>query len=365
MVYPTMSDTVPNVNGTRPPNRSTIRLRKPFRTSMMRIVGMGEGRRAMGEFRQTIKSIVTNVEQVVLGKTAVIKTALSAILAGGHVLLEDVPGVAKTILVRALAISSGCSFARIQCTPDLLPSDVSGVSIFNQQTREFEFRHGPIFAQMVVADEINRATPRTQSALLEAMAEGQVTIDGKTYKLRQPFTVFATQNPVEHEGTFPLPEAQLDRFMLKLSIGYPGIMAEAELLERTRIAHPIDALGPVADAAALLKMQQAVREIFVHEKVRDYLLRLVNWTRKSAHLSLGASPRASIALFRAAQAYAAVEGRGYVIPDDIKALAHPVLEHRLILNPESRLRRVTAESVLRDTLAEVSVPAAGSGWKTA
>ncbi|MBI4559923.1 MAG: AAA family ATPase [Candidatus Hydrogenedentes bacterium] len=318
----------------------------------------------MGEFRDIVKSIVTNVEKVILDKTPVIRAALAAVLAGGHVLLEDVPGVAKTILVRALAISSGCTFTRIQCTPDLLPSDVSGVSIYNQKTQEFEFRPGPIFSQMIVADEINRATPRTQSALLEAMAEGQVSMDGKTHKLKQPFIVFATQNPVEHEGTFPLPEAQLDRFMMRLSIGYPNIIAEAELLERTRVSHPIESLTPVTDAPALLRMQAAIRDIFVHEKVRDYVLRLVNRTRDSTHLTLGASPRASIALFRVSQAYAAVQGRGYVIPDDIKTLAHPVLEHRLILNPESRLRRVTSHSVLRDIIGEVPVPAGTSSWKS-
>lgn len=317
----------------------------------------------MGEFRQVIKSVVSNVELVVVDKTHVIRSALSALLAGGHVLLEDVPGVAKTVLVRALAISTGCSFSRIQCTPDLLPSDVSGVSIFNQKSQEFEFRPGPVFAQAIVADEINRATPRTQSALLEAMAEGQVTVDGVTYKLKQPFVVFATQNPVEHEGTFPLPEAQLDRFMMRLSMGYPSIMAEADLLERVRMTHPLDALQSVTDPETLVRMQASCRDVFIHEKVREYLLQLIRRTRDSTHLSLGASPRASIALFRACQSYAAVQGRGYVIPDDIKILAHPVLEHRLILNPESRLRRVTTASVLRDILAEVPVPAGFSNWK--
>jgi len=317
----------------------------------------------VGEFRDIIKTIISNVEQVVLGKTPVVKAALSAVLAGGHVLLEDVPGVAKTILVRSLAISSGCTFARIQCTPDLLPSDVSGVSVFNQQTREFEFRPGPVFAQVVLADEVNRATPRTQSALLEAMGEGQVSVDGVTRRLDQPFIVFATQNPVEHEGTFPLPEAQLDRFMMRLSVGYPSITAETEMLERVRITHPIDSLQVVTDPVQLMRMQTAVREIFFHEKVREYLLRLVNRTRDSTHLTLGAGPRGSIALFRAAQAYAAVQGRSYVIPDDVKALAPSVLEHRLILNPESRLRRVTTSSVLRDIIAEVPVPAGMSSWK--
>ena len=298
-----------------------------------------------------------------LGKTPQIHMALAAVLGGGHVLLEDVPGVAKTILVRTLALTSGCSFARIQCTPDLLPSDVNGVSIFNQNTREFEFRPGPIFAQIVIADEINRATPRTQSAFLEAMAEGQITVDGVTRKLQQPFIVFATQNPVEHEGTFPLPEAQLDRFMMKLTVGYPNMQDEARLLELTRLNHPIDSVSPVTDAKTLQSMQGSVREVFIHDKLREYMLRVIARTRDSVHLALGASPRASMALFRASQSFAAVQGRGYVIPDDIKTLAHPVLEHRLIVNPESRLRRMTSERVLQEILKEVPVPAGTGTWK--
>jgi MoxR-like ATPase len=321
--------------------------------------------RVAGEFRDVIKALIRNIETVILDKPQTIRGAISAFLAGGHVLLEDVPGVAKTMLVRALAISSGCSFTRIQCTPDLLPTDVSGVSIFNQKTQEFEFRPGPVFCQILVADEINRATPRTQSSLLEAMAEGQVSIDGRTYKLKPPFTVFATQNPVEHEGTFPLPEAQLDRFMMRLSVGYPNIIAEADLLERTRLSHPLERLEPVTDAEMIIKMQAQVREVYVHEKIRDYILRIISRTRDSTHLTLGASPRASMMFFRACQAIAAVQGRGYVIPDDVKALAGPVLEHRLILNPESRLRRVTTQSVLRDILKEVAVPAGISNWRSA
>lgn len=316
----------------------------------------------MAEFRQTVKDLIANVESVILDKPQVVRGALAAYLAGGHVLLEDVPGVAKTMLVRALAISTGCTFQRVQCTPDLLPTDITGVSVYNQKTQEFEFRKGPIFSQILVADEINRATPRAQSALLEAMAEGQVSSDGVTYPLEKPFAVFATQNPVEHEGTFPLPEAQLDRFMMRLSVGYPSIVSEMKLLERTRLKHPIDDLQPVCDPLTIQRMQRSVRDIYVDEKVRDYLLRIIHRTRDSTHLSLGASPRSGMMLFRAAQALAAVQGRGYVIPDDIKLLAPPVLEHRLILNPESRLRRVSTQSVLREILAEVAVPASAD-WR--
>lgn len=319
-----------------------------------------------GQFRDIVKDLIQNIETVILDKSHVVRTALSAFLAGGHILLEDVPGVAKTMLARALAISSGCSYTRIQCTPDLLPTDVTGVSIYNQKTQNFEFRYGPIFNQVIVADEINRATPRTQSALLEAMAEGQVSVDGRTYILSQPFIVFATQNPVEHEGTFPLPEAQLDRFMIKLSMGYPGMIAELDMLERLRLSHPIESLQPVANPQTIVQMQAKVREIFVHPKVREYMLRIIARTRDHAHLLLGASPRASLMLFRCCQGYAAVLGRGYVIPDDVKALISPVLEHRLILNPESRLRKVTVSSVLKEIINEVPVPAAGIGqWKTA
>jgi MoxR-like ATPase len=317
----------------------------------------------MAEFRETVRDLIANIETVVLDRPHVVRGAVAAYLAGGHVLLEDVPGVAKTMLVRALAISSGCTFQRVQCTPDLLPTDVTGVSVYNQKTQEFEFRRGPLFTQILVADEINRATPRTQSALLEAMAEAQVSVDGQTYTLEKPFAVFATQNPVEHEGTFPLPEAQLDRFMIRLSVGYPSLVAEMKLLEQTRLAHPIDSLKPVTDPQTIRRMQRMVREIFVHDKVRDYLLRIVHRSRDAAHLSLGASPRAAMMLFRASQAFAAVQGRAYVIPDDIKMLAPPVLEHRFILNPESRLRRVTTQSVMRDILAEVTVPAGSGDWR--
>jgi MoxR-like ATPase len=305
---------------------------------------------------------MNNVEKVVIGKRPAIKLFLAGLLTDGHILIEDVPGVAKTMMARALAKSLGCSFNRIQCTPDLLPTDVTGVSIFNQKTREFEFRPGPIFSQFVLADEINRATPRTQSALLEAMAEGFVTVDGITHVLKKPFMVIATQNPIEHEGTFPLPEAQLDRFLLKMSVGYPAPDSEYKMLEAQRVKHPIDEIGQVIDADVFRKMQDMVKNVFVHEKVRRYLIELVNATRRDIHLALGGSPRASLSLFRTSQALAVLSGRTYVIPDDIKALAHSVLDHRVILKPESKLRRMNAHKVIDEMLKEVKVPMDVYSW---
>jgi MoxR-like ATPase len=281
---------------------------------------------------------------------------LVAYLCEGHILLEDVPGVAKTMLARALAKTVGCTFKRIQCTPDLLPTDVTGVSIFNQKTNEFEFRPGPLFAQTVLADEINRATPRTQSALLEAMAERRITADGQTYMLKPPFLVIATQNPIDHEGTFPLPEAQLDRFLIRLALGYPSLEEESKMLLRLQHGHPIDELATVVTAAELVACQDAIREIHIDEKVRRYILELVHATREHGDVQLGGSPRASIALFRTAQALAAIVGRNFVLPDDVKRMVLPVMGHRLILRPESRIRKISPATVLNDILGEVAAP---------
>lgn len=302
------------------------------------------------------KKVIANVERAIVGKRPQLILSLVAWFCEGHILLEDVPGVAKTMLARALARSVGCSFKRLQCTPDLLPSDVTGSSIFNQKTVEFEFRPGPIFAQIVLADEINRTTPRTQAALLEAMAESRVTVDGVTHTLEPPFLVIATQNPVDHEGTFPLPEAQLDRFLMKFSLGYPSMEEELKMLDMLRRQHPIDTLEPVVSAAELRACQMAVRDVHVDPKVSQYLMQIVHDTRENEELALGASPRASIALYRTAQAMAAIRGRNYVLPDDVKRVVGPVLTHRLILKPESRLRKVTAESVINEIVAEIAVP---------
>ena len=310
----------------------------------------------MADVQGTAKKIIANVERAIVGKRQQLILSLVAWFTEGHILLEDVPGVAKTMLARALARSVGCSFKRIQCTPDLLPSDVTGASIFNQKTSEFEFREGPIFGQIVLADEINRTTPRTQASLLEAMAEARVTVDGVTHTLTPPFLVVATQNPIDHEGTFPLPEAQLDRFLMKFSLGYPTFEDELKMLEMLQHTHPLNSLEPVVTAAELIACQMAVREVHIDQKVRQYLLQIVHLTREHEELSLGGSPRASIALFRTSQAMAAIRGRNYVQPDDVKRIAPPVLTHRLILKPESRLRRVTAEQVVQDVIDEIAVP---------
>jgi MoxR-like ATPase len=316
-----------------------------------------------------VQKIIANIEKVIIGKRPQITLTLVAYLCEGHILLEDVPGVAKTMLARALAKSVGCAFKRIQCTPDLLPTDVTGVSIFNQKTAEFEFRPGPIFAQTVLADEINRATPRTQAALLEAMAERRVTADGQGYNLKPPFLVIATQNPIDHEGTFPLPEAQLDRFLIRLALGYPSIEEESKMLQRLQRSHPIDELGPVVQAVDVVAAQDAVREIHVDDKVRRYILELVTASRENEDVLLGGSPRASLALYRTAQALAAVAGRSFVLPDDVKKMVLPVLGHRVILRPEARIRKITPATVLNRILADVPAPVpanqarASDAWK--
>jgi MoxR-like ATPase len=302
------------------------------------------------------RRIIDNVERVIVGKRDVIRMMLVSLLCEGHVLFEDVPGVAKTMLARAMAKSLGLSFARVQGTPDLLPSDITGVSVFNQKTSEFQFVRGPIFNSIVLADEINRATPRAQAALLEAMAERQVSADGETYALQAPFVVLATQNPIEHEGTFPLPEAQLDRFLMRLSIGYPSFTDENSMLDRLRLSHPIDDIQQVAEAPELIAAQRSIRDTYVHDKVREYIVRVVHATRRSSELSMGGSPRASIALYRASQALAASEGRTYVIPDDIKDVVLPILAHRVIVHPESRLRGKKNTEIIEGIVETVPAP---------
>jgi MoxR-like ATPase len=297
-----------------------------------------------------------NIARVIVGKHDVIELLLVALLCEGHVLMEDVPGTGKTMLAKSLARTLDCTFRRIQFTPDLLPSDVTGISFFNQRTQEFEFRPGPIFSQVVLADEINRATPRTQSALLECMEERQVSLEGETRLLPRPFLVLATQNPIELEGTFPLPEAQLDRFLLRLAIGYPSEADEKDVVRRFRAGSPLDELPAVIEQAELIAMQRLVREIRVAEALEDYIVRLVRATRLHASIELGASPRATLALYRCVQALAGISGRAYVLPDDVKRLAPPVLNHRLIASAQSRLRGRGATDALNEILARVPVP---------
>lgn len=315
----------------------------------------------MEQVQQFAERVFQNVEQVIIGKRKAVELVLVALLCRGHVLLEDVPGTGKTVLAKSIARSIGCSFKRIQFTPDLLPSDVTGISIFNQQNREFEFRPGPVFAQIVLADEINRATPKTQSALLEGMEERQITVDGTTHPLPSPFIVLATQNPIEYEGTFPLPEAQLDRFLLRIHLGYPERLDEIAILKRQRQAHPLESLSTVAEIDDLLRLQQAIKEVYIDDLVEEYIVALVTATRHHEDIYLGASARGSLALYRTAQAWAAIQGRDFVTPDDVKGLAGSVLGHRIIVNPAARIRNVTAAAVIDEVLGSVAVPGARAG----
>jgi MoxR-like ATPase len=318
--------------------------------------GTASGAAGVRAVRAAADAVRTNVGRVIVGKEQVIDLLLVAILSEGHALIEDVPGMGKTMMARALARSMGVSFARIQGTVDLLPSDVTGISYFNQKLSEFEFREGPIFANIVLADEINRSTPRTQSSLHEAMQERQVTVDGRTMRLPLPFFLIATQNPIELEGTFPLPEAQLDRFLLRAQVEYPSAEEEKALLFRFKEQQPLDALTPVVSGEQVEALLPAVRAVRVADSTADYLVALIRRTREHPAVQLGASPRAALALFRAAQAYAAMQGREYVKPDDIKQLATPVLAHRLLLTTQSRLREQSTASVLRDVLERTPVP---------
>ena len=302
-----------------------------------------------------IGAVVQNVERVIFGKHHEVELALVALVCRGHILVEDVPGTGKTVLAKAIAKSLGCSFKRIQFTPDLLPSDVTGVSIFNQRTSQFEFRPGPVMTQIVLADEINRATPKTQSALLEAMEEHQVTVDGVTYQLPDPFLVMATQIPIEYEGTFPLPEAQLDRFFIRLQLGYPKEREEIAILDAQRVIHPLETIEQVMGAEELLKAMSAVKDVHIAEQVKTYVVSVVNATRSHPDVYLGASPRGSLALARASQAFALIQGRDFVLPDDVKALAGPTLSHRLILQPQARLKDLAATTVIAEVLASVPV----------
>jgi len=312
---------------------------------------------------QTIANrIIENVQRVIIGKDHEVRMTLVALLCEGHLLIEDVPGVGKTMLARSISRSIGCIYRRIQFTPDMLPSDVTGVSVYNQKTQEFEFRHGPIMAQIVLADEINRATPKTQSALLEAMEERQVTVDGTTYEMARPFLILATQNPIEYEGTFPLPEAQVDRFLMRIRLGYPAKQQEIEILGKQAQTHPIDNLEQVVTAEELMAVQRAIRDVYVDEAVKEYIVDLVTVTRDHPDVYLGASPRGSLALFRASRAWAALAGRDYVLPDDIKLLAEATLAHRLIVSPSARIKNVDARQVIEDALQHTPVP--GSRVKT-
>ena len=302
--------------------------------------------------------ILDNVQKVIIGKEAEVRLTVVCLLCAGHLLIEDVPGVGKTMLARSLAKSTGCEFKRIQFTPDILPSDVTGVSVYNQKTGDFEFRPGPIVAEIVLADDINRATPKTQSSLLEAMEEHRVTVDGVTRDLPRPFMVLATQNPIEYEGTFPLPEAQLDRFLMRVHLGYPTNTDEVLMMDSQQVTHPVDSLQQVTDASEIIQTQQAVKEIYVDPLIKQYIVGLVDMTRQHESVYLGASPRGSLALYRTSQAQAMLDGRDYVIPDDVKSLAYATLGHRVIVSPSARVKSVTAADIILGCLERVPVPGA-------
>jgi MoxR-like ATPase len=310
----------------------------------------------MSDVQDFSERVISNIEKVILGKRETLELAVISLLCQGHLLIEDVPGVGKTMLARSLARSLGCSFSRIQFTPDMLPSDVTGVSIFNQVTREFEFRPGPILAQVVLADEINRATPKTQAALLEAMEEHQVTVDGITHILPRPFMVLATQNPIEYEGTFPLPEAQVDRFLMRIRLGYPLIEDEIRVMDGQQYRHPLTELEQVVSAEELSKMQEAVKEVYISPTIKRYIVDLTHQTRQHNEVYLGASPRGSLALYHTGQARAAMQGRDYVLPDDIKILAVPTLAHRVILGAGARLRDLSSQQIVEEILNSIPVP---------
>jgi MoxR-like ATPase len=310
----------------------------------------------MSDIKTLADRVVENIEKVIVGKADSVRLTVVGLLCQGHLLIEDVPGTGKTMLAKSLARSLGCSFNRIQFTPDMLPSDVTGVSIFNQKAQEFEFRPGPIMAQIVLTDEINRATPKTQAALLEAMEERQVTVDGITHRLPQPFMVLATQNPIEYEGTFPLPEAQMDRFLLRISLGYPAPHDEVHMMERQQIVHPVDELTQVVDADELLQAQADVKKVSVTQEVKKYIVDIVTDTRSHREVYLGASPRGSLAMLRGAQAVAAMLGRDYVVPDDVKSIAMSALAHRVIVGSAARIREVDSREIVEEIIEQVPVP---------
>jgi MoxR-like ATPase len=312
----------------------------------------------MNEVQALAERLFANIERVIIGKRKVVELVVVGLLSQGHILIEDVPGVGKTMLARALAKSLGCTFRRIQFTPDMLPSDVTGVSIFNQKTREFEFRPGPIMAQIVLTDEINRATPKTQAALLEAMQELQVTVDGVTHPLPSPFLVLATQNPIEYEGTFPLPEAQLDRFLMRIRLGYPDPTDEIAILDSQQYVHPLSEISQVVSADELRAAQEQLKAVYVDPLIKRYIIEIVTHTRRHPDIYLGASPRGSLALYRVGQAWAAMQGRDFVLPDDVKALAATTLAHRLIVSPSARLKDVTGDGVMQEILSTLPVPGA-------